>query len=92
MEKLNKLKNILKKSVKIGVAITLGTMLMGCPNPNGPEKTGDEQDEYGIPYDVKLGNGNYFAHNFFGQGGVSIDMNMAKGVNHYLGKGETYGV
>ena len=90
MEKLNKLKNILKKSVKIGVAITLGTMLMGCPNPNGPEKTGDEQDEYGIPYDVKLGNGNYFAHNFFGQGGVSIDMNMAKGVNHYLGKGETY--
>ncbi len=90
MEKNNKLKNILKKSVKIGVAITLGTMLMGCPNPNGPEKTGDEQDEYGIPYDVKLGNGNYFVHNFFGKGSVSIDMNMAKGVNHYLGKGETY--
>lgn len=95
MKKNNKLKNILKKGVKIGVAITLGTMLMGCPNPNGPEKTGDEQDtssneQYGIPYDVKLGNGNYFAHNFFGQGSVSIDMNMAKGVNHYLGKGETY--
>ncbi|MBE6351709.1 MAG: hypothetical protein E7060_02045 [Treponema bryantii] len=95
MEKLNKLKNVLKKSVKIGVAITLGTMLMGCPNLNGPEKTGKEQDnssneQYGIPYDVKLGNGNYFVHNFFGQGGVSIDMNMAKGVNHYLGKGETY--
>ena len=95
MKKNNKLKNILKKSVKIGVAITLGTMLMGCPNPNGPEKTGDGQDnssneQYGIPYDVKMGNGNYFVHNFFGQGGVSIDMNMAKGVNHYLGKGETY--
>lgn len=95
MKKNNKLKNILKKGVKLGVAITLGTMLMGCPNPNGPEKTGDEQDnssneQYGIPYDVKLGNGNYFVHNFFGQGGVSIDMNMAKGVNHYLDKGETY--
>lgn len=87
MEKLNKLKNILKKSVKIGVAITLGTMLMGCSNPNGPEKTGDEQ--YDQPYDVKLGNGNYFVHCFGGEN-TTTSINVAKGINHYLGKGETY--
>lgn len=92
--KKNKLKNILKKSVKIGVAITLGTMLMGCPNPNGPEKTGDEQDnssneQYDQPYDVKLGNGNYFVHCFGGEN-TTTSINVAKGINHYLGKGETY--
>lgn len=105
MEKLNKLKNVMKKGVKIGVmgtALAASTMMFtGCPNPNGPqnpdypdkpgiEKPNPGDEQYGQPYDVKLGNGNYFAHNFFGQGGVSIDMNMAKGVNHYLGKGETY--
>ena len=105
MEKLNKLKNVMKKGVKIGVmgtALAASTMMFtGCPNPNGPqnpdypdkpgiEKPNPGDEQYGQPYDVKLGNGNYFAHNFFGQGSVSIDMNMAKGVNHYLGKGETY--
>lgn len=91
MKKNNKLKNILKKSVKIGVAITLGTMLMGCPNPNGPEKTGDEQYEYGIPSDKIMGNGNYIIHSFIGEENSHLRAwQIAKDVNHYLGKGETY--
>lgn len=101
MEKLNKLKNILKKSVKIGVAITLGTMLMGCPNPNGPQnpdnpgiekpEPGKEQDEYGIPSDKILGNGNYIIHSFIGEENSHLRAGqIAKDVNHYLGKGETY--
>ncbi len=89
MEKLNKLKNVMKKGVKLGVAITLGTMLMGCPNPNGPEKTGDGQDEYGIPSDKIMGNGNYTIHSFFGDS-FRVNGDVTKAVNHYLGKGETY--
>lgn len=94
MKKNNKLKNILKKSVKIGAVITLGAMLMGCPNPNGPEKTGKEQDnssneQYGIPSDKIMGNGNYTIHSFFGDS-FRVNGNVTKAVNHYLGKGETY--
>lgn len=94
MKKNNKLKNILKKSVKIGAVITLGAMLMGCPNPNGPEKTGKEQDnssneQYGIPSDKIMGNGNYTIHSFFGDS-FRVNENVTESVNHYLGKGETY--
>jgi hypothetical protein len=94
MEKIDNLKNILKKSVKIGVAITLCTMLMGCPNPNGPEKTGKEQDnssneQYGIPSDKIMGNGNYTIHSFFGDS-FRVNENVTESVNHYLGKGEPY--
>jgi len=101
MEKLNKLKNVMKKGVKIGVmgtALAASTMMFtGCPNPNGPQNPdnlgiekpipGDEQ--YDQPYDVKLGNGNYFVHCFGGEN-TTTSINVAKGINHYLGKGETY--
>ncbi len=107
MEKLNKLKNVMKKGVKIGVmgtALAASTMMFtGCPNPNGPQnpdypdkpgiekpEPGKEQDEYGIPSDKTMGNGNYTVHSFFGEDSFRINGNMAKGVNHYLGKGETY--
>ncbi len=103
MEKLNKLKNVMKKGVKLGAAITLGTMLMGCPNPNGPQNPdypdkpgiekpipGDEQDKYGIPSNKVLGNGNYTMHSFIGEESFRINKDVAESVNHYLGKGETY--
>lgn len=101
MEKLNKLKNVMKKGVKVGV---LGTALMagtatftGCQNPSGPQipgtgipTLGNPGNDYCQPYDVTLGNGNYFVHCFEGDGTSATYNTMAKDMNYYLGKGETY--
>lgn len=103
MEKLNKLKNAMKKGVKVGV---LGTALMagtatftGCQNPSGPQILGTGiptlgypgNDSYGTPCDKTLGNGNYVLHNFIGEESNVLRANqIAKDVNYYLGNGETY--
>ena len=89
----------------MGTALTASTMMFtGCPNPNGPQNPdypdkpgiekpnpGDEQDEYGIPSDKTIGNGNYIIHSFIGEENSHLRAGqIAKDVNHYLGKGETY--
>ena len=104
MEKLNKLKKVIKKGVKVGVlgaGLAASTMLFNsCSNPNGPqspEQPGYEipenpdQKQYGTPSTQVMGNGNYTVHSFFGEGNGNFDVDiMAKDLNHYLGKGETY--
>lgn len=100
----NNLKKVIKKGLQVGVlgtALMAGTaMFTGCPNPNGPqnpgteiptpENPGNEIDNYCQPYDVTLGNGNYFVHCFEGDGTSATHDTMAKDMNYYLGKGETY--
>lgn len=100
----NNLKKVLKKGLQVGVfgtALMAGTaMFTGCPNPNGPQNPGteiptpgnpgNENDNYCQPYDVTLGNGNYFVHCFEGEGTSATYNTMAKDMNYYLGKGETY--
>lgn len=93
MEKLNKLKNVMKKCVKVGVlgaGFAASTLLFNsCSNPNGPQ-IGNPGNDYCQPYDVTLGNGNYFVHCFEGDGTSATYNTMAKDMNYYLGKGETY--
>lgn len=101
MEKLNKLKKVIKKGVKVGVlgaGLAASTMLFNsCANPNGPQNPGQpgyeipENKQYGTPSTQVMGNGNYTVHSFFGEGNGNFNVDtMAKDVNHYLGKGETY--
>lgn len=104
MEKLNKLKKVIKKGVKVGVlgaGLAASTMLFNsCANPNGPQNPGQpgyeipenpDQKQYGTPSTQVMGNGNYTVHSFFGEGNGNFDVDiMAKDLNHYLGKGETY--
>ena len=57
------------------------------------ENPGNENDDsrYGTPCDKTLGNGNYILHNFIGEESNVLRANqIAKDVNYYLGKGETY--
>lgn len=58
--------------------------------PDNKENPGNENDNYCQPYDVTLGNGNYFVHCFEGDGTSATHDTMAKDMNYYLGKGETY--
>jgi len=101
MEKLNKLKKVIKKGVKVGVlgaGLAASTMLFNsCSNPTGPTQPGYEipehpdQKQYGTPSTQVMGNGNYTVHSFFGEGNGNFNVDtMAKDLNHYLGKGETY--
>lgn len=104
MEKLNKLKKVIKKGVKVGVlgaGLAASTMLFNsCSNPNGPQNPtqpgyeipeNPDQKQYGTPSTQVMGNGNYTVHSFFGEGNGNFDVDiMAKDLNHYLGKGEPY--
>ncbi len=96
MEKLNKLKNILKKGVKIGV---MGTILVanviifvGCSNSNNDKEPtyGVPGKQYGEPADKIVGNGNYVFHNFIGEKSDIDQSTVVEDVNHYLTKAETY--
>lgn len=58
--------------------------------PDNKENPGNEIDNYCQPYDVILGNGNYFVHCFEGDGTSTKYDTVAKDMNYYLGKGETY--
>lgn len=100
MEKLNKLKKVIKKGVKVGVlgaGLAASTMLFNsCSNPTGPTQPGyeipgnPEGKNYCQPYDVVMGNGNYVIHCFEGDATSSAYATMAEDMNYYLGKGETY--
>lgn len=103
MEKLNKLKKVIKKGVKVGVlgaGLAASTMLFNsCSNPNGPQNPeqpgyeipkNPEDKNYCQPYDVVMGNGNYVIHCFEGDATSSAYATMAEDMNYYLGKGETY--
>lgn len=97
MKKLNKLKNVLKKGVKLGV---MGTILaanviifVGCSNSNNDKDPtyGVPGKQYGEPADKIVGNGNYVFHNFIGENGSDITAaTVVQDVNHYLTKAETY--
>lgn len=96
MEKLNKLKNVLKKGVKIGV---MGTILVanviifvGCSNSNNDKDPtyGVPGKQYGEPADKIVGNGNYVFHNFIGEKSDIDQSTVVEDVNHYLTKAETY--
>ncbi|MBQ8668267.1 MAG: hypothetical protein IJZ71_05655 [Treponema sp.] len=61
--------------------------------PDNKENPGNENDNirYGTPCDKTLGNGNYILHNFIGEESNVVRANqIAKDMNYYLGKGETY--
>lgn len=97
MEKLNKLKTVMKKGVKLGV---MGTILVanviifvGCSNSNNDKDPtyGVPEKQYGEPADKIVGNGNYVFHNFIGENGSDITAaTVVQDVNHYLTKAETY--
>ncbi|MBO5824985.1 MAG: hypothetical protein J6R03_00005 [Treponema sp.] len=96
MEKIDNLKNILKKSVKIGV---MGTILVanviifvGCSNSNNDKDPtyGVPEKQYGEPADKIVGNGNYVFHNFIGEKSDIDQSTVVEDVNHYLTKAETY--
>ncbi len=96
MEKNCKVKNILKKSVKIGV---MGTILVanviifvGCSNSNNDKDPtyGVPGKQYGEPADKIVGNGNYVFHNFIGEKSDIDQSTVVEDVNHYLTKAETY--
>lgn len=96
MKKNNKVKNILKKSVKIGV---MGTILVanviifvGCSNSNNDKEPtyGVPEKQYGEPADKIVGNGNYVFHNFIGEKSDIDQSTVVEDVNHYLTKAETY--
>lgn len=61
--------------------------------PDNKENPDNENDNirYGTPCDKTLGNGNYILHNFIGEESNVVRANqIAKDMNYYLGKGETY--
>ena len=96
MKKIDNLKNILKKSVKIGV---MGTILVanviifvGCSNSNNDKDPtyGVPEKQYGEPADKIVGNGNYVFHNFIGEKSDIDQSTVVEDVNHYLTKAETY--
>lgn len=97
MEKLNKLKTVMKKGVKLGV---MGTILVanviifvGCSNSNNDKDPtyGVPGKQYGEPADKIVGNGNYVFHNFMGENGSDIRTDtVVEDVNYYLTKAETY--
>ncbi|MBO5229554.1 MAG: hypothetical protein J6B20_02045 [Clostridia bacterium] len=71
-----------------------GTEIPTPENPTPePENPGNENDDsrYGTPCDKTMGNGNYVIHNFIGEEKNMLRADqMAKDVNYYLDKGETY--
>lgn len=72
----------------IGISIFT---ISSCDNTSYTDASGNnEDDNYCQPYDVTLGNGNYFVHCFEGEGTSATYNTMAKDMNYYLGKGETY--
>lgn len=72
----------------IGISIFT---ISSCDNTSYTGASGNnENDNYCQPYDVTLGNGNYFAHCFEGDGTSTKHDTVAKDMNYYLGKGETY--
>ena len=72
------------------IGISIFTIL-SCDNTSYTDASGNnEDDNYCQPYDVTLGNGNYFVHCFEGEGTSATYYTMAKDMNYYLGKGETY--
>lgn len=72
----------------IGISIFT---VSSCDNTSYTDASGNnEDDNYCQPYDVTLGNGNYFVHCFEGEGTSTTYYTMAKDMNYYLGKGETY--
>lgn len=72
----------------IGISIFT---ISSCDNTSYTDASGNnEDDNYCQPYDVTLGNGNYFVHCFEGDSTSATHDTMAKDMNYYLGKGETY--
>ena len=96
---LHKAKNTAKKVLQVGVlgtALTAATTLTtGCtPGTfyNGelieePHKT---QGELYEPYDIAMGNGNYFFHNFMGEEPDIIEQTVTTDVERYLSAGQAY--
>lgn len=76
----------------IGISIFT---ISSCNNSSYTNDYDDKENDtsrYGIPCDKTLGNGNYVLHNFTGEetDSIIVDNSMAKSLNYYLGKGETY--
>lgn len=76
----------------IGISIFT---ISSCNNSSYTNDYDDKENDtsrYGIPCDKTLGNGNYVLHNFIGEetDSINVDNSMAKSLNYYLGKGETY--
>lgn len=75
----------------IGISIFT---ISSCNNSSYTNDYDDKENDtsrYGTPCDKTLGNGNYVLHNFIGEkeNAASADT-IAKDMNYYLGKGETY--
>lgn len=68
--------------------------ISSCDNTSYTGASGNNENDnirYGTPCDKTLGNGNYILHNFIGEESNVVRANqIAKDMNYYLGKGETY--
>ena len=75
----------------IGISIFTISSCTNSSDTNDYDDKENDTSRYGIPCDKTLGNGNYVLHNFIGEkeNAASADT-MAKDMNYYLGKGETY--
>ena len=76
----------------IGISIFT---ISSCTNSSYTNDYDDKENDtsrYGTPCDKTMGNGNYVIHSFLGENtdNINVDNSMAKSLNYYLGKGETY--
>ena len=75
----------------IGISIFT---ISSCTNSSYTNDYDDKENDtsrYGTPCDKTMGNGNYVIHNFIGEEKNMLRADqMAKDVNYYLDKGETY--
>ena len=76
----------------IGISIFT---ISSCNNSSYTNDYDDKENDtsrYGTPCDKTMGNGNYVIHSFLGENtdNINVDNSMAKSLNYYLGKGETY--
>ena len=75
----------------IGISIFTISSCTNSSYTNDYDDKENDNSRYGTPCDKIMGNGNYILHNFIGEKENAASANtMAKDMNYYLGKGETY--
>ncbi len=91
-------KSVIKKIFQAGILSTIlvtpNTIFTSCTQPNNQEIVipleEQTQDMASKPYDKRLGNGNYFVHNFIGKEPKIDHFTADKDIQNYYDIGEKY--